>query len=105
MPVHAIAKRKVKDADWLPRSAVVSSDGAGRFCRRRRGLYCTKRPGRRTLTALVQVLGGNKPAERVAANGQFLADSESLHPDHTMMRYLQLLLHGPALGGPAFFHS
>ena len=27
--------------------------------------------------SLVQVLGGIKPAERVAANGQFLMDSES----------------------------
>ncbi|MBK6893611.1 MAG: efflux RND transporter periplasmic adaptor subunit [Flavobacteriales bacterium] len=78
MPVHAIAKRKVKDADWLPRPAVVSlgteqvvfvAADAGFTAR-------SVQVGVRS-DSLVQVLGGIKPAERVAANGQFLMDSES----------------------------
>jgi len=78
MPVRAIAKRKVKDADWLPRSAVVSlgteqvvfaAADAGFIAR-------SVQIGMRT-DSLVQVLGGLKPGERVAANGQFLMDSES----------------------------
>ncbi len=78
MPVRAIAKRKVKDADWLPRSAVVSlgteqvvfiAADAGFTAR-------SVQTGIRS-DSLVQVLGGLKPGERVAANGQFLMDSES----------------------------
>ncbi len=78
MPVHASADRKVKDADWLPRPAVVSlgteqvvfvAADAGFTAR-------SVRTGIRT-DSLVQVLSGLKAGERVAANGQFLIDSES----------------------------
>ena len=78
MPVHASTDRKVKDADWLPRPAVVSlgteqvvfvAVDAGFTAR-------SVRTGIRT-DSLVQVLSGLKAGERVAANGQFLIDSES----------------------------
>jgi Cu(I)/Ag(I) efflux system membrane fusion protein len=78
MPVQVTAVRDVKDADWLPQAAVISTgkndvvfvaDGAGFTSRR-------VRTGIRT-DSLVQVLGGLAPTERVAANGQFLMDSES----------------------------
>lgn len=77
MPVHAVTKRKVKDADWLPRAAVVSlgteqivfvADDAGFIAR-------SVKTGIRS-DSLVQVLGGLKPGEHVAANGHFLMDSE-----------------------------
>ena len=78
MPVHAMAMRKVEDADWLPRSAVVSlgteqvvfiAIDAGFTAR-------SIQIGIRT-DSLVQVLSGLKAGERVAASGQFLMDSES----------------------------
>jgi Cu(I)/Ag(I) efflux system membrane fusion protein len=78
MPVQATAVRDVKDADWLPQAAVISTgnhdvvfiaDGAGFTSR-------TVHTGIRT-DSLVQVLSGLAPGERVAANGQFLMDSES----------------------------
>lgn len=78
MPVHARADRKVKDADWLPRTSVVS---LGReqvvFVAADAGFTARSvQVGIRT-DSLVQILGGLKPGERVAANGQFLIDSES----------------------------
>lgn len=78
MPVQASADRKVQDTDWLPRPAVVSlgteqvvfvAADAGFTAR-------SIRTGIRT-DSLVQVLSGLKAGERVAANGQFLIDSES----------------------------
>ncbi len=78
MPVQATAVHEVKDADWLPQAAVVSTgkndvvfvaDGAGFTSR-------MIHTGTRT-DSLVQVISGLAPGERVAANGQFLMDSES----------------------------